>query len=238
MEHSTAYEIGRMSGPIVVAVILAVSLAGYSLGLWKFAKSRHAAWLAVTILLSLPLLGMVVLSLCVGVVALANGAKQLGHPGRSNEASSSLTHKFDKVEGAQFDYSLMIPDLPEWKVSTKSEDFDQLFSNRGIYFGIIAEHIGMGDTESVRKLAEQRIADTSTTHSIGKAKTITIAGLPWATFDAEVKLNKLSLKYRFYVYADSRRTVQMIAWSSPTLFDRNTFLIDQIATSFRLGKAD
>jgi len=238
MEHSPAYEIGRMIGALILAVVLAASLAGYSFGLWKFAKSRHVAWLAVTILLGLPLLGLVVLFFCVGAITLVKGAKEIGQPARSNEASSSLTHKFDKVEGAQFDYSVMIPDLPEWKVNTKSDDFDQIFSNRGVYFGIIAEHIGLGDTEAIRKVAEQHIADSSTAHSIGKAKTVTIAGLPWTTFDAEVTLNKLVLKYRFYVYADSRRTLQMIAWSSPATFDRNTFLIDQIATSFRLGKVD
>ncbi len=94
-----------MSGPLIVAIILAVAFIGYSIGLWKFAKSRHAAWLAVTILLSLPLLGMFVLCVCVGVVALAKGARELQRPTAATGASGSLAHKFDKVDGTQFNYS-------------------------------------------------------------------------------------------------------------------------------------
>lgn len=148
----------------------------------------------------------------------------------SGQTASPLT-------GHEFDYTLQVPDLDEWSVNSKTAPFDRILSRRDVYFGVIAEHVGAGDAESILKLAQANITSATEKCTFGKATPITIAGLPWLTFDVTAKLPNLTseFKYRYYVYSDAKHSIQLLAWSSPAMLDKNAATIDQIARSFRFG---
>jgi hypothetical protein len=151
------------------------------------------------------------------------------------EPVEMLKEKFETLKGVDFDYSVELPDFPRWRMQERTGAFDRMFSHRDLYFGIIYERIGMGNTDTLRQGVEARMS-AFRDYSIKKAKNMTIAGVPWQVVDVDVTSDGMKLKYRFYLFADSRRTVQILVWSSPAIFDENSFLADQIAQSFRFPK--
>jgi hypothetical protein len=230
----SAYDLGRILGVFLFVLIVPASLIGYTFTIWKFGKSGQKSWLLASGCLGFPVFGLVLLVIA-GAVYGAFYSKS--NPPRVKDSAPGepvemLKEKFETLKGVDFDYSVELPDFPRWKMHERTGSMDRMFSHRDLYFGIVYERIGMGNTDSLRQTVEARMSDFRD-YSIKKAKNMTIAGLPWQVVDIEVTADGIKLKYRYYLFADSRRTVQILAWSSPAIFDENAFLADQIAQSFR-----
>lgn len=233
--YDEGYRIGLIAGPLILIFILVAAFVGYSISLVQYTRSRRGGWMAALIISFLPLAGFFGLLL---VVCGLNLLREFGPASASHsQAVGSSQQKPSPLTGHQFDYTLQVPDLDEWSINSKTAPFDRIISHRGIYFGVIAEHVGLGDAESILKAAQANITAATENCTFGKASPITIAGLPWLTFDVTAKLPGLTseFKYRYYVYSDAKHSIQLLAWSSPAALDKNAATIDQIARSFRFG---
>ncbi|HEY8904311.1 MAG TPA: hypothetical protein VIM48_11410 [Chthoniobacterales bacterium] len=233
--YDVGYRVGLIAGPIILIFILVAAFVGYSISLVQYTRSRRGGWLAALIVSFLPLAGLFGIMLVgLGITLLRElGSASVGH----SQTANSSSQKSSPLTGHQFDYTLQVPDLDEWSIDSKIAPFDRVISHRDIYFGVIAEHIGLGDAESLLKAAQANITTATEKCTFGKATPITIAGLPWLTFDVTAKLPNLTseFKYRYYVYSDAKHSIQLLAWSSPAMLDKNAATIDQIARSFRFG---
>lgn len=232
--YEAGYRFGLIMGPLILIFILVAAFAGYTISLVQYTRSRRGGWMAALIVSFLPLAGIFGLMV---VVCGLNLLHEFGPESASHSQAGSSQQKSSPLTGRQFDYTIQVPDLDEWFISSKIAPFDRVISHGDIYFGVIAEHIGVGDAESGLKVAQTNLSTAAETCTFGKATPITIAGLPWLTFDATAKLPNVTLefKYRYYVYSDAKHSIQLIAWTSPAKLDNNAAMIDQIARSFRFG---
>jgi hypothetical protein len=233
--YDAGYRMGLVAGPVILIFILVTAFIGYSISLVQYTRSRRGGWMAALIVSFLPLAGFFGLLV---VVCGLNLLHEFGPASASHsQAAGSSQQKSSPLTGHQFDYTIQVPDLDEWFIDSKTAPFDRVISHRDIYIGVIAEHIGLGDAESILKAAQANMTSAAENCTFGKATPITIAGLPWLTFDVTAKLPNVTseFKYRYYVYSDAKHSIQLLAWSTPAMLDKNAAMIDQIAKSFRFG---
>jgi len=234
---SAAYEVGRMIGMIMVPVVLFILFAAYSASLYLLGRSRHIGWLISTVVFSLPLAALFIAMIFgIAFTMRSSTAPEAASTFQSHEAADLLTAPFQPLKGRNFDYTLSVPDRDSWKTIPPSGDFDRIIAYRDLYIGIIAERVGIGDIERMREFVEQTLTTNSTTRHIDSIENLAIDGRPWVAFTADATREKMHLRYRYFLYTDNRRSVQIIAWTSPALFDRNKPVVEQIAQSFHFGK--
>jgi len=98
------------------------------------------------------------------------------------------------------------------------------------------EGIGLGTPERVCEIAQKNVSSKASQVSFTAPVSVQIDSHSWLTYDAAATLNGINIKYRFYVYADTNNTVQMITWTGPSLFNRYAPVFDRIAKTFKMPK--
>lgn len=236
--HPTAaFETARTTGMILLPVVLFILFSAYSASLFLLGRRHHVGWLISAVVFVLPLAGLF-LAMIFGIAVALHPAPAKGTAStfQSHEAADLLAAPFQPLKGRNFDYTLSVPDRDSWKTLPPSGDFDRIISYRDLYIGVIAERVGIGDIERMREFAEQTLTANSTFHHVNPTENLAIDGRPWVAFTADATREKMRLRYRYFLYTDNRRSVQIIAWTSPALFDRNKPVVEQIAQSFQFGK--
>ena len=101
---------------------------------------------------------------------------------------------------------------------------------------MIAEGIGLGTSQKICDLSKTNLALKASSYVTTPPVALDIDSHSWLTYDATATLTGVEIKYRFYVYADSNYTIQVITWTGPVLFDHYAPVFDRIAKSFKLPK--
>lgn len=162
-----------------------------------------------------------------------NHAKEMA-AARRGEPSELLTADMSTVMGISVPYQISVPALDSWAKNDSQPPFDYIFSYRDAYVGIIADRVGLGTPERVLELSQKNISRKAPDCTFTEAQPITIDSHQWLTFDVSATIRDVPFKYRFYDYADTNYTFQIMTWTVPSLFDHDAPVFDRMAKSFKL----
>ncbi len=241
MNNSDAYQMGQQIGRVIgVAVVLGMALAMcifFVLAMVKALTTRRKGWIIAASLSTLPFIAVFILM----VIGFAIGFKRgFGHSlevaaASRGEASPLLTANMTPLTGQAIPYQISLPSADEWSQKTGQRPFDYLFAyQQSAYVGIIAEGIGVKSSEHAVELTQENISKKASDCTFSSAQPIEIDSHSWLTYDASATIHDIQIKYRFYVYADSDYTFQIMAWTVPRLFDHEAPVFDRIAKSFKM----
>jgi hypothetical protein len=238
MDNSTAYEIGRVAGTILVLTIPLGICVFFVIALVKACTIRSAGWIVAASLSGIPFLAVIIVFVIAFVVGLQRGMSNSAElaAAQKGEPSPLLTAEMTPVSGNAMAYQISLPLASAWQKNQSQPPFDCLFSYRDAYLGIIQEQVGLQTPENARSLSQKNIMSKSADCTFTASQPITIDSHSWLTFDATTTIQQIHLKYRFYVYADADNTVQIISWTTPKLFDRDAPVFDRIAKTFKMPK--
>ena len=232
----TAYRIGEVIGALMVLVIFVGIVVFFIIALIKAISTRKTGWIIAASLTSVPFILFFVL-MCVGFVV---GFKRgLNHTtdmanARQGRPSELLTADMTPVTGNAMAYQVSLPSVDSWAKSSEHSPFDYLFSYNEAYVGIIAEDVGLKTPQRVCDLSQKNISSKAPDVTFTVPQPIEIDSRSWLTFDASATIKDIPIKYRFYDYADTNYTIQIITWTLPPLFDHDAPVFDRVAKSFKL----
>ncbi|MEO8207331.1 MAG: hypothetical protein ABI615_14210, partial [Chthoniobacterales bacterium] len=243
---SFAYQMGQIIGALLVLFMFLVLVGGFALSLWKAIRTRRKGWIISSVIFSLPFFAILILFLVgvgIGIIQgisnarngginagrLQVGPKSLfsGKPTRRKEAYDLINDPAQKLEGVNFNYSIKVPALSDWKVEGNVRGFDRIIAYNDLSVAVIAEHIGMTSLENLRELVIRNLTEKSKETTVGEPTKITINGRQWMVFDMRGALENFIIQYRVYIYTDESCCIQIFAWTSPALFVPNKPLIEK-----------
>ncbi len=238
MENSTAYQIGQIAGAILVLMMLVGVCVFFIVALIKALSTRRKGWIIAASVSSVPFVLFFVLFMVAFVAGFKRG---LNHSteiaaARRGEPSQLLTAAMTSVPGNALPYEISLPWLSSWERNDSKAPFDYLFSYHDAYVGVIPEGIGFGTPERICDVSQKNLAAKASRYSVTTPTPIEIDSHSWLTYDATATISEVEIKYRFYVYADSNYTFQIVTWTGPALFDRDAPVFDRIAKSFKMPK--
>jgi len=155
---------------------------------------------------------------------------------RRGNPSEMLTATMTPISGNALPYEISLPSLSAWAKNNSRPPFDYFFAYRDAYVGIIPEGIGLGSPEKICAISRKNLASKASHLQTTTPVPIEIDSHSWLTYDVAATVEGVDIKYRFYVYADSNCTIQIVTWTGPLLFDRYAPVFDRIAKSFKLPK--
>jgi hypothetical protein len=229
---------GVVAGTLVALALVLGCVVFFVLALIKAITTRRTSWIIAASISAVPVLCVIVLL----VAAFVSGFKKgLSHAheiaaAKQGQASDLLSADMSAIHGTAIPYEISFPWLSAWHDDTEQAHFDHFMAYHDAYVGIIAEGIGLGTPQAVCDMAQMNLASRAAQHTFTKAVPLIIDSRPWLTYDADANIKGIQIKYRFYVYADTNYTFQIITWTGPVLFDRNAPVFDRIAKSFKLPK--
>jgi len=240
MDTSTAYQRGYEIGVVIGALLVLAFFVGiivfFIIALVKAISTRRTGWIVAAAVTSVPLLFLGVL-MCIGFVAGFkrgfNNATDMA-AARRGEPSQLLTAEMTPVTGVAIPYQISIPELNSWQKDDNHPPYDYLFNAHDAYVGIIAEPVGLKTPENVCALSQKNISRKAADYTFTASQPINIDSRQWLTFDATATFKDIPIKYRFYDYADTNYTIQIITWTVPALFNHNAPVFDRIAKSFKM----
>ena len=240
MENSTAYQVGQIVGITIVILFLVGLCVLFIVALVKAIKTRRTGWVITAAISGLPLLAVFVAFLVGMVVGVGRAV--------SRSAGTTLTHGQDApdllkgpmtaVTGNAMSYKVSLPSLDSWGKEDSKPPFDYLFAYHDAYLGVIAENVGVGTPERICEISRKNLASKASACTATQPAAVDIDSRSWLTFDADATITGIKFKYRYYAYSDSERTVQIVAWAGPSVFERYAPVFDRIAKSFELPKTD
>lgn len=238
MENSVAYQIGQVFGVLLVIFFVLAVLGGGIACLVMSIRTKKVGWIIGTVVLSLPILavcGLIFFSIAAGVMkGLANRPNS---PEASAEKTTSksdlLTAPLTAITGTNLPYTISLPAKGSWKEQKETSDADFFWANGSYYVMVIPEPFGVGSSEGIAKISMDNLLAVAPEAVKKETVPVTIDGREWLQFDVEARVSGLKLVYRYYVYSDDDITVQIITFTSPSLFAKGTPIFDRIAKSFK-----
>jgi hypothetical protein len=235
MKDSLAFRIGEIAGAVVSLLLLLAVGVFFVIALVKAIKTRRPGWIVAAAISGLPMLSILAAFLIGVVIGVARVVKHspTAPPARTSRPADLLEATMTAVTGNAFPYEVSLPALGAWKRNDQSATFDLLLGYRDAYVGIVAENVGMGTPERLcnftRGNLEKKASRCTTTPPIH----VEINGRTWLTYDADVTIDGMELKFRYYLYADARYSVQILTWTGSALFEGYEPVFDRIARSFK-----
>jgi uncharacterized membrane protein len=238
MNDTTAYRIGQIAGAIIALAMLIGICVFFIVALIKALRTRRKGWIIAASISSVPFLLFLLLFMMALIAGLRKGFNRSAEISAAHRAEPSqlLTAAMTRVSGNSIPYEISIPWLSAWKKDDSHAPFDYLFSYRDAYVGIIAEGIGLGSPERIGDISQKNLARKASEFSATEPVPIEIDSHSWLTYDATATVEGIGIKYRFYVYADSNYTFQIVTWTGPALFKGNAPVFDRIAKSLKMPK--
>lgn len=222
-----------------MVVLMMMGFFGFFIfALVKAFSTRRKGWIITASLFSLPFLLFFIFFLAAMVMGFKKGMNHSTEiaAARRGDPSQLLTAAMTPISGNSIPYEISLPWLTAWQKNDSKPPFDYLFSYRDAYVGIIAEGIGMGTPEHACDIIQGNLASKASSSSVTTPVPIVIDSHSWLTYDTDATIQGVQIKYRFYVYADSHCTFQVVTWTGPPLFNRYAPVFDRIAKSFKMPK--
>ena len=229
---------GQIAGGIIGIVLMLGVCVFFVVALVKAITKRSKGWVIAAIVSGLPFLLFIILFMIGMVLGLKKGMNSSSelYEARQGQPSQLLTADMSPVSGNSIPYEISLPWMNEWQKIDTQMPFDHIFSYRDAYIGVIAEGIGVGTPQRVCDLTQQNLAAKASSFSATTPSPIEIDSHSWLTYDVTATIKGLNLKYRYYVYADTNYTFQIMTWTGPALFDHYTPVFDRVAKSFKMPK--
>jgi hypothetical protein len=239
MDNSAAYHIGQIVGALLFIVLFLGIVTGFIIALVKAFTTRKKGWIIAASLFSLPFLLFIILVFVGFIIGFKKGLDRADEisQAKHGESSQLLTAAMTPVAGNFIPYEISLPWASEWQKNDDHAPFDYLFSYHDVYIGVIAEGIGVGTPQAICDISQKNLAKKASTFSFTKPASLQIDSQSWLTYDADANVSGIKIKYRFYVYADTNCTIQIITWTSTPLFDRFSPVFDRVAKSFKLPRS-
>jgi len=238
MNNSTAFQIGEIAGAIMGVLMMFGIFAFFIIALVKAFTTRRKGWIIAASVTSLPFLlflGLFLAGMVMGFTKAINRSNEIA-AARRGDPSALLTATMTPVSGNALPYQISLPFLEAWAKSDSKSPFDYLFSYHDAYVAIVPEGIGLGTPERIRAVSWENLESKASSLQTTTPVPIEIDSHSWLTYDATATVDGVDIKYRFYVYADSQYTFQIVTWTGPALFDRYAPVFDRIAKSFKMPK--
>jgi hypothetical protein len=235
MRDSLAFRIGEIAGAVITLLLFLAIGVFFVIALVKAIKTRRTGWIVAASVCGLPFLSIMAAFLIGVVIGVTRVIKHPANPPatRHSRPTDLLEATMTSVTGNALPYEISLPSLGAWKRNEQNATFDLLFGYRDAYVGIIAENVGMGTPERLcnftRGNLEKKASRCTTTPPIH----VEINGRTWLTYDADVTIDGMDLKFRYYVYADAKYSVQILTWTGSALFEGYEPVFDRIARSFK-----
>ena len=233
--YQTGFQIGQIIGIIVFLAFFVGCAALFVISLVKAISTRSKGWIIGACVSAVPLLILIALFVFGLAVGFNQGFRQSRDvaAAKRGEPSPLLTADMTEITGNPFPYKISVPAYNDWKDKLSNPPYDHFLAYNDAYVGVIAENVGVATPESVRDFYQKNITQNSSDYSFSDSHEIIIDSRKWLTYDATATLKGVKIKYRFYLYSDNSRTVQILAWTEPVLFDRYAPVFDRIAKSFQ-----
>jgi hypothetical protein len=238
MNDSTAFQIGEIIGAIMGVLIMIGICAFFVIALVKAFTTRRRGWIIAASVAGLPFLlflGLFLTGMVMGFARTMNRSNEIT-AARRGDPSQLLTATMTPVSGAALPYEISIPLLSAWAKNDSRPPFDYVFSYRDAYVAIVPEGIGLGTPEKICAVSRKNLASKASSLQTTTPIPTEIDSHSWLTYDATATVDGVDIKYRFYVYADSQYTIQIVTWTGPLLFDHYAPVFDRIAKSFKMTK--
>jgi hypothetical protein len=199
MDHPIAYQIGFFMGMAVVILVPLGILVFFIVSLVKAISTGRKGWIIAASISGLPMLAITALIMIAFSMGIIKGIHNFQDRNASIMGSPSqlLTASMTPVAGNVLPYQISYPWLDSWKKESFGA-FDQLFSYRDAYVGVIAEGIGVGTPQRVCDLSQQNLAAKASVFSATTPVPIEIDSHSWLTYDAMATVSGMNVKYRFY----------------------------------------
>jgi hypothetical protein len=240
MDNSTAFQIGQIVGAGLVIVIVLGVLVFFIISLVQAIRTRRTGWIVGASVSGLPILVFFLLILIGLGIGIERGLKNTNATAAFTTATATdlLTSSMTPVPGSVIPYQVSYPSLSQWTKgdNTVNPDFDQFYHFHDAYIAVIAEGVGVGTPEKICDLAQKNLAAKASQFSVTTPTPLNIDSHSWLTYDATATVTGISVKYRFFVYADSNFTFQIICWTGPAMFDTLSPIFDRVAGSFKHPK--
>ena len=236
--NSMAYHAGEVVGVLMFLAMFVGLCVFFIIALIKAFSTRRKGWIIAASVSSVPFLAIFIIFIIAFAIGFKRGLAQSSEieAARRGEPSQLLTATMTPVSGVAIPYEISVPSLSAWGKNDSSPPFDYLFNYRDAYIGVIAEGIGLQTPNRVCDVSQKNLQSKADQCSMTTPTPMEIDSSSWLTYDATATVSGIQIKYRFYVYADSNYTIQIIAWTGPSLFDRDAPVFDRIAKSFKLPK--
>jgi hypothetical protein len=238
MTNSAAYRAGEFFGAAMMIVILLGSLVFFIIALIQAIRTRRTGWIVGACISGLPILALLALFF-IGIVVGIMGARNrmAGGLGTTTTTADLLVGNMSPASGTVLPYQISYPSMQSWiKHAKGGSDYDQLYNCGDVYVGVIAENIGLGTPQRVCNAAQRTLTKHAPQRTFTTPLPITIDSHSWLTYDAAATIDGTNIDYRFYVYADSDHTFQIICWTAPGNFASTVPVFDRVAESFKLPK--
>ena len=241
MSNPAAYQAGYQIGVVIGIIIFFLIVIGFGtffvISLVKAITTRRPGWIIAACASSIPFLLFFVLIVVAFVGGFKRGLNRSSemNAARRGDPSQLLTADMTSISGNSIPYQISLPSMDEWQKDQSLQQFDYLFKyHDSAFVGIIAEGVGLGTPQHACDLAQKHIKEKASECSFTDTQPIDIDSHSWLTYDVDATVSYAHVKYRFYVYADTNYTVQIMAWSGPALFEHDAPVFDRIAKSFKL----
>jgi hypothetical protein len=237
MEHATAFHMGQTLG-ILMAFVFMGGMVFFVISLVKAFTTRRPGWIVAASVTGVPVLLLMLFFVVAFALAFTKGVKHAREvvAAKQGQPSALLTAEMTPFTGSLIPYEISIPAESQWTKARDHRPYDYVFNNGIGYFGTIVEGIGLSTPQRVYEMSKKHVMSKASESAVTEPKAVEIDSRDWLTFDVTATVSGAHLKYRYYVYADTNYTVQLISWTGPILFDRYSPVFDRIAKSFKLPK--
>ena len=222
-----------------MGVLMMMGVFGFFVfALVKAFTTRRKGWIIAASVASLPFLlflGVFLTGMVMGFTKAMNRSNEIA-AARRGDPSELLTATMTPVSGNLLSYEISLPSLNAWSKNDSKPPFDYLFSYRDAYIAIIPEGIGLGTAEKICAISRKNLASKASRLQTTTPVPIEIDSHSWLTYDATATVEGVDIKYRFYVYADTNYTFQVVTWTGLSLFNRYAPVFDRAAKSFKMPK--
>jgi hypothetical protein len=233
--YNAAFQFGQTIGRIIAITIFASFAIFFIVSLVKAITTRRTAWIVAASIAALPVALLIVLFVTGSVIGSFKGLKRAHEISEAKKGNTSalLTAEMTPFTGSLIPYEISLPAESAWTKNQDRRPYDYVFNDGDGYFGTIVEGVGLNTPQRAFDMVRKNLTKKTTELSMSNPTTVRIDSHDWLTFDVTAAVNNIHFKYRYYIYADSDMTVQLISWSGPTLFDHYTPVFDRIAKSFK-----
>ena len=236
--NSIAFQIGEIAGAIMGVLMMIGICVFFVIALVKAFTSRRKGWIIAASVTGLPFLlflGLFLTGMVMGFTKALDRSNEIAATRRGSPAEL-LMATMTPISGNVLPYQISLPSLDAWAKNDSRPPFDYVFSYRDAYVAIIPEGIGLGTPEKIYAVSRKNLGSKASALQTSTPVPIEIDAHPWLTYDATTTVDGVDIKYRFYVYADSQYTIQIVTWTGPVLFDHYAPVFDRIAKSFKMPK--
>ncbi len=223
-------------GQIVGSVILISIPVIFGITLYKYIKTKERFFLISSIVSGIPT-GLFILLLMAGMVlGLVRGINSVKNAGGTSGAVdlNSPSAKWEYIKGKKYGYKISLPEKNKWRVQYMSGDSDLQLNCDDLYLQVIPEKLDVESTDKLCEIVRSNLNKNAQVENVvmSEIESVMLNGLEWKKFDATLKTNGISLKFRWYVYGGKGIAVQLMFWTSLSEFTQKDPLIGKIANSF------